>query len=271
MVGKGAAGQPVLPVVGGPHHPAIRLLEGVRRRNLGPGERAEPGLALLDQGASRGPRSLEADPHVGGEGKLQVDSIGPGDPLVVPAVGVRPLRRLAAVVEHRLTVERQLDLAVDAADGAEQAVVGVVVGRCSAVGGGQLLVVMPGTDEQQVADDHPPGRGAPARLQHHGAGQVAPRRRHVDVGGAEAEAAGGAIEEGPEDARRVHPRQAEPFHVAARRHQRSDLVVAEERVLGDGRERRLAEQRRRRARRHRSPLPQPALHLSHEPAPPAHR
>ena len=52
------------------------------------------------------------------------------------------------------------------------------------------------------------------------------------------EAPGVAVEDGAEDARRVHPRQAQPFDVAARRHQRRRLAVGQEGVVGDRRERR---------------------------------
>ncbi len=73
---------------------------------------------------------------------------------------------LRAVVEDGLAVDGDLDLAVDAADVAQQHVVGVVVGRRATVGAGAVGLVMPGADQQHVADDDPASAGAPARLQH---------------------------------------------------------------------------------------------------------
>ena len=68
-------------------------------------------------------------------------------------------------------------------------------------------------------------------------GQVAARGRHLDVGGAEPEAAGVAVEDRAEHARRVEARQAEPLDVPVRRHERAGLAVGQEAVLGDRRER----------------------------------
>ena len=99
--------------------------------------------------------------------------------LVVVVAGVLPAAALAAVVEGRLAVERELDLAVDAADRAQQDVVGVVVGRRAAVRVRAVVAVVPGADQQHVADDDPAAAGAPARLQDHRAGQVAARGRDV--------------------------------------------------------------------------------------------
>ena len=53
--------------------------------------------------------------------------------------------------------------------------------------------------------------------------------------------AGVAVEHRAEDARRVEARQAHPLDVAARRDQRADLAVRQERVVGDRRERAAAE------------------------------
>src|SRR5205807_10422643 len=106
-------------------------------------------------------------------------------------VGDGPVGGLTAVVEHGLAVELDLHLAVDAADGAQQYVIGVVVGGGPPMGVGELVLVVPRADEQHVAHDDPACCGSPARLQHHGAGQVAAVGGHVDVGGTDPEAAGG--------------------------------------------------------------------------------
>ncbi len=101
---------------------------------------------------------------------------------------------------------------------------------------GAVVLVVPLADQQHVAHDDPPAARTPAGLDHHGAGEVAPRRGDVHVGRADPEQARVAVEQRAEHARRVHPRQAHPFHVAARSDQRAGLGVREEAVLGDRRE-----------------------------------
>jgi hypothetical protein len=143
---------------------------------------------------------------------------------------------VAPVVEDRLAVEDHLHLAVDATDRAQQDVLRVVVGGRPVVSRRPLVVVPPRADQQDVTDDHPAGRSSPACLEDHRAGQVAPLRRDTDVRRAEAERSGVAVEDRPEYAGRVHPRQTQPFERAAGGDQRGDLAVAQERVLRDPRE-----------------------------------
>ena len=239
MVRETAPGQPVLPVVRGPQQPLARLLVGERGRVIGPGQGAEVDLAFLHPGPGHGPAALEPEPHVGGQG--QRDPGGPAgraaDALGVPPVAVGPGPLVAAVVEDRLALERDLDLAGDAADGAQQHMVGVVVGGRPAVGVGQLALVVPGPHHQRVAHHQPPGRGGPAGLQHHRPGQVPAGGRDVDPFRAEAEPAGRPVQDRAEHARRVHPGQAHPLHVPARRDQGGGLAVGQEAVLTDRRER----------------------------------
>ena len=109
--------------------------------------------------------------------QLDVAALAPADRLVVGVARVLPGARQPAVVEARLAVERHLDLAVHAADQPHQHVVGVVVGRRAPVRVRALVLVVPGADQQDVADDDPAAARAPARLQDVRAGQVAPRRR----------------------------------------------------------------------------------------------
>ena len=241
MVREAAPGQPVLPVVRGPHQPALRLLVAERRLVHGPGQRDEVVLAFPHQGPGHGPAALETDPHVGGQGQPDpgLRAGRPAHRLGVAAVGVLPGALQAAVVEDRLAVEGDLHLAGDAADGAQQHMVGVVVGRRPAVRVGQLDVVMPRPHQQRVAHHQPPGGRPPAGLQHHRAGQVAAGRGHVDPFRAEPEPAGRAVQHRAEHARRVQPGQAHPLHVAARRDQRGGLAVGQEAVLADRRERGL--------------------------------
>ncbi len=146
VVGEVAPGQPVLPVVGRPDQPAAGLLGRERRLVLAPGEGAEADVAVLHEGPGHGSRPLEPQPQVGGERQLQIDALGRGHALVVRPVGVGPPGRTPAVVEEGLAVEGDLHLAGDAADAAQQDVVGVVVGRRPAVGLGAVVQVVPRPD-----------------------------------------------------------------------------------------------------------------------------
>ena len=242
MVGKAAPGQPVLPVMGGPHQPAVCLLIGVGRLVLRPRQRAEAVLPLLHEGAGARPRPLEADAHVGREPQLQIHGVGSGDALVVAPVAVGPSGRPAAVVHHRLALHDDLDLSVDAAHGPQEHVVGVVVGGRPPVGAGQLVRVVPGPDQQHVPHDDPPRRGPPARLHCHRPRQVTAGGRHRDVVGAQPEAPGVPVEDGAEHAGRVQPGQAQPLHVAAGSHQSGGLAIGQKGVVGYGRKGRVPEQ-----------------------------
>ncbi len=213
VVGKGSVVEPVLPVVSGPDEAVVSLLVVAWRRVGGPRERHEEGVALLHQRAARGPRSLEADVHVGGERELQLGARAHALGLAIGGAGVLPGAGRPAVVEARLTVERHLHLPVDAANQAQHHVIGVVVGGRAPVSVGAIVLVVPGTYEEHVSDDDPAAARAPARLEHVRSRQVAPRRRHVHVRRSEPEHAGVAIEYGAKNAGRVEPRQAEPLDV----------------------------------------------------------
>ena len=204
-------------------------------------ERAERRLALLEHVPRGRARALDAEVQVRRHAQLDVDARRLDDGLVVVVAGVLPAAAHAPVVEHRLADQRELHLAVDAAHGAQQDVVGVVVGRRAAVGVRAVVLVVPRADQQRVADDDPAAARAPAGLQHHRAGQVAARGRHLHAGGAEPEDARVAVQQRAEDARRVHPRQAHPLHVAARRDERGRLAVRQEAVVGDRGERTACE------------------------------
>jgi hypothetical protein len=71
-----------------------------------------------------------------------------------------------------------------------------------------LVLVVPGTDQKDVANDDPAAARAPARLEDVRTRQVAACGRDVDVSGGEAEAAGVTVEDRAEHARRVEARQA---------------------------------------------------------------
>ena len=243
MVGEVAAVEPVLPVVRRPHQPPVGLVERLRGRVLAPGQRAEDLLALLHEVASGGARALDAEVEVAGQ--AQLEALALDDDLVVVVVGILPATTVAAVVEHRLAHERELDLAVDAADSAQQDVVGVVIGRRPPVGVRALPGMVPGADQQDVADDDPAAAGPPARLEDHRSRQVAARGRHVHTGGPEPERAGVAVEQRSEHARRVHPGQAHPLDAPARRDESRRLAVGQEAVVRYRRERAPREALRR--------------------------
>ena len=59
-----------------------------------------------------------------------------------------------------------------------------------------LLLVVPGSDREEVVDHQPAGARHPRGLEHHRARQVAPLRRHEHVGRAQPEAAGIAVSDG---------------------------------------------------------------------------
>jgi len=84
---------------------------------------------------------------------------------------------------------------VDAAHHAQEHVVGVVICGGAPVRVRTVALVVPGTDQEHVPDDDPAVAGAPAGLEDHGAGEVAAVGRHVDVGRAEPEVAGTAVED----------------------------------------------------------------------------
>lgn len=161
MVGEASAGQPVLPVVGGPDQPVGIFVAGGRGM-LAPGHGDETRVAFLEQRPGSGAGTLEAEVEVGGQLELDVRARCGGDTFVVALAGVLPARLAAAVVENRLAVEHQLDLAVDAAHHAQEHVVGVVVGGGVAMRVRPVALVVPGTDQEHVPDDDPAVAGSPS-------------------------------------------------------------------------------------------------------------
>src|SRR5579863_276236 len=110
----------------------------------------------------------------------------------------------AAVVEHRLAEQLDLDRAMEALDRANEHVVGVVIGRRARVSGRCAgLALAPGADDQRVADERPSGRRLPGRLEHVGARLVAAARGNTHAGWPETESPGAAIEDRGEHARRI--------------------------------------------------------------------
>ena len=181
-----------------------------------------------------GPRSRSA---VGGQGQRQVRCPSRStDDLGVAALGILPLAALAAVVEHRLAVQRELDLAVDAPHGAQQHVLGVVVGgrrRCACC---RSVVVVPGPHDQHVAHDQPPvgvsrwspGPSCPAGS----AGRPAPPRRPGRPGTTPAARSRIA----PNTLGRVQASGGTSTRPCRSARPGGDLAVGQERVVGDRRE-----------------------------------
>ena len=177
--------------------------------------------------------ALDAECEVG----LKPDRELPGSCVGgVPVVAdQRPVRRGPAVVEVRLADELDLDIPVQAQDGANEHVVGVVVHGRAGVRRDQVLAVL-GAHGQGVAHQHPAGGRLPR-----GAEDVRPRlvdagRGHVDPERPHPERAGLAIEQGAEHAGRVEARHAQPVDRAVRGHERARVAVRQEGVVGDRRE-----------------------------------
>ena len=203
MVGEVADVDPLPPGLGGLPHLLGGFLVGLRRGVLGPGQRDENVVALLQPGP--GPRlpALQTDPQVGGQPQRRMGirvGAGPGDRLTVGLGRVLPRRGAAAVVESRFAVHHQLDGAADAAHRAQQDVLGIPVHRGAPVGTRPRLGVMPGAHHQRIAHDHPAGGRLPGGLHDQAAGQVAPRRRHRHSVGPQPEVAGPAVQDRAEHA-----------------------------------------------------------------------
>ena len=249
MLGELAAVDPLPPEVGGLLDPVERLLDGGRRRVLGPVllagrvPRARPDhrhvrpVARAQRLGRVRARTLEAHPHVRDEAEGDLVLASARDGLVVAGAVVLPLGVGLPVVEDGLAVQGQLDLADHAPRRAEKDVLRLVVGRRPAVGARAALAVVPGPDAHGVAHDQPARARPPRGLQDEGPGQVAPAGRDLDAGRTEGEAPGRAVEDGGENAGAVGAGNAHPLDPSGRRDQAVDLAVGQERVLGDGRER----------------------------------
>ena len=184
-----------------------------------------------------GPRrvALDAERQV----RAQADPLSRalGDRRPALAAVERPLGRRAAVVEHRLADELDLHDPAEAAGGAHEQVLAVVVRRRAGVGRHRVLAA-PRAHDERLAHLEPPGRHLPRRDEHVRAGLVDPLGRHVDAERREAEVARLAVEQRAEHAGRVERGHAQPLDRAVGRHERAGVAVGQERVVGDRRERR---------------------------------
>ena len=177
--------------------------------------------------AGPNPVRLDAQAHVGREPEPLP---GPGRIGYMPSVADElPLGGSTAVVECRLADELDLDVAVEALDGAYKLVLGVVVRGRPRVWR-DLVLMLERTHRQGVANDHPPVRRLPGRLEHIRARHVGDCRWVVDPERSEAEEAGLAVEQAAEDAGRVEAGNGEPVDRSVRGHERAGVAVGEERV-----------------------------------------
>ena len=141
--GPGSGRAPASAASGGRSRPAAcTRRRSARRLSLPPGQGAEARLALLDQRAGDGARTLEADVDVARERQRELSVTAAHAPGGSPTP-CTPTGRSSAVVEDGLAVERELHLAVHAAHRPQQDVLGVVIGGSPSLGAGALLLVAP--------------------------------------------------------------------------------------------------------------------------------
>ncbi len=236
VIGEVAQGDPLPPVLGRAVHAFLGILVGHRGRKRRPRQGHEVAVALHHAGAGVEAPALDPGTEVGGDAKLDAGAIAGGDDLAVPVAFVDPIGLDAGVVKHGVAGHGEVDRTTHAPDRAQQAVLGVVVGRRAPVGLRTLRQVVPGTHAQGVAHDQPARAGLPGRLDHEAARQVAAGRRHHLVVGTDPERPGAAVEQRTEDGRRVGPRHAHPLDRPARGDQAGRFAVREERIIGDERE-----------------------------------
>ena len=158
-----------------------------------------------------------------------------GHPIV--ALEERPRCRCPAVVEDRLAGQLDLDLALDALHGADEHMVGAVVGRRSGVRCHAILADTRPHGER-VAHHHPSTARVPRRDERIGSRFIGARVRDGHAEGSQPEAAGLAVEQGGEHAGRIEPRHAEPVDRSVRSDERAGVAIRQERVVGDRGERR---------------------------------
>ena len=228
--------QPVPPEAGGGGEAGDGVVTvGGGGEAVGPRQRAVHALARPQDVAGPDPAALDAERHVG----AKADGLAGARGLCAVAVAVRQRPRCAgaAVVEHRLADELDLDLSVDALGHPDEEVVGVVVRRRSGVRRDRVLAVV-GAHREGVVDHEPPAWRVPRRAEDVRPRLVGPGRRHVDAEGPEAEVPRLAVEQGAEQAGRVEAGDAQPADRAVGSDKRARVAVGEEGVVLDRRERR---------------------------------
>ena len=155
----------------------------------------------------------------------------------VAAVDDRPFGGCAAVVEGRFADQVDLHAPVDAFDGPDEHVFGVVVGWWPGVRCDQVVAVAR-SHRERVAHDDPSGGSLPRGDEHVRARLVSTCGGMTDVERAEAEEPGFAVEEAAEDALGVEGGDAEPVDRAVGGDQGAGVAVGDEGVGVDRGERR---------------------------------
>jgi hypothetical protein len=214
--------------------PLMSFGEGLRRGPVPPRQRAEDPFAGPQAAPRDRPRALKPHVQVGGQPQ-QWTALARADlGLPVAAPGVLPGPALAAVIKRRLAFQHEVNGPLQAPDRPQQHPLGAMVHRRPPMSPGSGRVMPPRADQQDITDHRPACRGTPRRLQHHRPGQVPPSGRDHDIRWPEPEPASRPIQHRGEHARAVHPGQAHPFDIAARRNQRRHLAVGQEAIIGNG-------------------------------------
>ncbi len=236
VIGLPPPGEPAAPEAAGGGETGVRVVDVLGRREpVLPRQRAERLLALREDVARAHPVGLDAERQVGAQPHGHSGPGGVGRMAVV--ADHRPLAGRAPVVEVRLADQLELHLALEAQRHPYEQVLGVLVRRRTGVRR-HAVVAARRADGQRVAHDQPACRRVPGGGQDVRARLVDARRRHVDPVRREPEAARLAVEQGPEHARGVKARHAQPVDRAVGGDERARVAVREERVLRDRRERR---------------------------------
>ena len=244
VVGDASPRQPVTPEASRRAKQRVGLLDRCRRRRLVvPRERAEQRFALPEHVAGADVVGLDPEQQV----RLEAHRLIAAGRVGAMAVrGQRPVREHAAVVESGLAHEFDLDGALDALDRPHEHVIGVLVGRRPRVRGDRVLAAA-WPHRQRVVNLGPPRERFPRGHERVRSRLVVPAAGHVDPERAQAERARAAVQQRPEHAWRVEPREAQPVDRAVGGNERAGMAVRQKCVIGDRRERR----RRRGAPRHR--------------------
>ena len=177
MVGDPRPAKPLAPKPCGCVQLGAGLFEGRRSgQTLGPGERTKQLLALDQHVPRADPVFLDPEQQIGIEphGLASARRVG-----AVTVVGQRPDRRRAAIIQRWFAYEVDLDLAVQAGDGAHEDVLGVLVAGRAGVGSDRVLTG-PRPHDECVAGHRPAGGGTPRCHQRVGARLIGPGAGHVD-------------------------------------------------------------------------------------------
>ena len=169
------ASDPGTPEPDRPLDPRVGIVDvGRRREVMGPRQRAVGLVARFERVSGANAVALDPEREVRLQAQRQAIRGRIGG--AVAAVDERPLGGCSAVVEGRLADQLDLHAPVDAFDGPDEHVFGVVVGRWPGVRCDQVVAVAR-SHRERVADDDPAGGGLPRGDEHVGARLVSRVRR----------------------------------------------------------------------------------------------